>query len=103
VLTSSELNDLIGKSRYLISRAGFSSIMDYTQLGRNALIIPTPGQTEQEYLGRLHAEKGHFIVQKQGEINLKRATEKLNDMRQYSPKKNQDLHQILVDFLGSIY
>ena len=37
-------------SKLVISRAGYSSLMDYQTLNTNAIIIPTPGQTEQEYL-----------------------------------------------------
>jgi hypothetical protein len=78
--------------------------MDFVQLGRKALLIPTPGQSEQEYLGAFHEKSNHFIVQKQGDVDLKNALEKLNAMpTSNEPKKNQDLNQILVDFLDSIY
>ena len=34
------------------------------------MFIPTPGQTEQEYLAKLHKRKSNIFYQKQGEINL---------------------------------
>jgi hypothetical protein len=34
--------------------------MDLISLSRTALLIPTPGQTEQEYLAEYLAEKGWF-------------------------------------------
>jgi hypothetical protein len=35
--------------------------MDLASLGRSAILIPTPGQTEQEYLaGNLSAKKIHY-------------------------------------------
>jgi uncharacterized protein (TIGR00661 family) len=37
-------------AQHLICRSGYSSIMDFIRLNRTALLIPTPGQTEQEYL-----------------------------------------------------
>jgi len=39
-------------------RSGYSSVMDLLKLGRRALLIPTPGQTEQEYLGHQLKEFG---------------------------------------------
>lgn len=37
-------------SEYVVSLAGYSSLMDLFTLGIKALIFPTPGQSEQEYL-----------------------------------------------------
>ncbi len=73
-LTGSELNELIRSSQVVVCRAGYSSLMDLAALGeKRAILIPTPGQTEQEYLGELLAKQGVFVCQKQGEIDLERA------------------------------
>ena len=47
-----ELQKNILKADKIICRSGYSSIMDLYALGKlqNATLIPTPGQTEQEYL-----------------------------------------------------
>ncbi len=49
-LTTPELYYYLSKVPQLISLAGYSTIMDLHALGREAELIPTPGQTEQEYL-----------------------------------------------------
>ena len=49
-LNSDQLIEVITSSHKILSRSGYTSIMDYTQLGIGAYLIPTPGQTEQEYL-----------------------------------------------------
>ena len=50
-LVSAEvLNQIIAESQIIISRSGYTSIMDYYTLGKDAKLIPTPGQSEQEYL-----------------------------------------------------
>ena len=49
-LKAKELNDLMLNSELIISRAGYSTIMDLYHLNKSAVLIPTPGQTEQEYL-----------------------------------------------------
>jgi UDP-N-acetylglucosamine:LPS N-acetylglucosamine transferase len=51
--------------------------MDLAVLGKKALLIPTPGQTEQEYLARHLSEKGLFITQNQDELNLEAALAQL--------------------------
>jgi len=47
----------------IITRSGYSTIMDMYTLGKNCLLIPTPGQTEQEYLARFHKNRNHFILE----------------------------------------
>ena len=51
-MSSEELQEYILKADEIICRSGYSSIMDLYALGKlqNATLIPTPGQTEQEYL-----------------------------------------------------
>ncbi len=44
------LNQIILQSKTIISRSGYTSIMDYYTLSKKAKLIPTPGQSEQEYL-----------------------------------------------------
>jgi hypothetical protein len=41
------------------------------------LVIPTPGQAEQEYLGELHARTGRFLVRQQATLDLPEALETL--------------------------
>lgn len=45
-----DLNKWILKSRQIICRSGFTSLLDIIMLSANALVVPTPGQPEQEYL-----------------------------------------------------
>jgi predicted glycosyltransferase len=47
-------------SKIVICRSGYSSIMDLMESGRSAILIPTPGQTEQEYLAGYLGKKGWF-------------------------------------------
>lgn len=70
-----ELNDLINKSELIISRSGYSTIMDLAVLGKNAILIPTPGQTEQEYLADYLLNKSSFFYMKQDEFSLNKAVE----------------------------
>ena len=49
-LSALELNNLIAASKTVICRSGYSSVMDLLTMGKKAILIPTPGQKEQEYL-----------------------------------------------------
>ena len=45
---SKEINQIILSSKLVISRSGYSSIMDLYKLKARSILIPTPGQYEQE-------------------------------------------------------
>jgi uncharacterized protein (TIGR00661 family) len=49
-LTSEDLNKIICESDFIISRSGYSTVMDLVKLGSKSILVPTPGQSEQEYL-----------------------------------------------------
>lgn len=63
--------ELVSKSKYIICRGGYSSLMDLVSLNRNAYLVPTPGQTEQEYLADYLTRKGLFNSCKQSDFKLK--------------------------------
>ncbi len=57
-LPARELERVIGQSRLVLARSGYSTVMDLVRLGKKAIYIPTPGQPEQEYLGPYLAGEG---------------------------------------------
>jgi len=67
-LNDKEFANAIISSKYLITRAGYSTIMDLATLGVSGLIVPTPGQTEQEYLANYLSSKNLFRTCKQGDL-----------------------------------
>lgn len=72
-LNGQELTGAMRGAKLIVSRSGYTTLMDLAALGRSALIIPTPGQQEQEYLGELHRRTGRFLVQEQGRIDIRAA------------------------------
>ncbi len=68
---TNELQRLFCSARVIVSRSGYSSIMDYISLGLNAILIPTPGMPEQEYLADLVGQKGYFKIAKQEKGTLR--------------------------------
>lgn len=72
-LPAVELADALRSAQLIVSRSGYTTLMDLAAIGRSALIIPTPGQAEQEYLGRLHTRTGRFLCQRQQELDIAHA------------------------------
>jgi uncharacterized protein (TIGR00661 family) len=68
-LPSEELFGLMKAVPVLICRSGYSTLMDLFEIGRKAIIIPTPGQTEQEYLAEYFAEHYEFKVISQNTLD----------------------------------
>lgn len=59
---------IITGASLVITRAGYTSIMELASLNMSAVLIPTPGQPEQEYLGKyLHGRYG-FVTMKQNRL-----------------------------------
>lgn len=62
-ITKEVLEPLIAKASLVICRSGYSTLMDLVVLGKKAVLIPTPGQTEQVFLGKhLHKEGMYYCV-----------------------------------------
>ncbi|MDD3043943.1 MAG: glycosyltransferase family protein [Candidatus Delongbacteria bacterium] len=65
-----KLSSMIKGAELIISRPGYSSVMEFAALGKKALFVPTPGQTEQEYLARFYKENKYFNYVEQSEMDL---------------------------------
>ena len=63
-------NYLLGANK-IICRSGYTTIMDLVTLQKNALFVPTPGQTEQIYLAKRMAKNHNSIVISQERFTLK--------------------------------
>lgn len=74
-LPAKQLEEVLFKAQFVICRSGYSTIMDLIKLNKNAVLIPTPGQTEQVYLAKYLSAKGWFtyISQQKIESQLKDA------------------------------
>jgi predicted glycosyltransferase len=69
-LTASELNDAIECSSMIMSRSGYTTIMDLAKLEKKAILVPTPGQTEQEYLADYLLSEKMFLTIRQENFDL---------------------------------
>ena len=75
-----ELAAKLNGCRALICRSGYSTLMDLLCLDIDAVVIPTPGQTEQVYLAEQMAKKSNYTMLSQKELSYKRLIEALADL-----------------------
>jgi len=101
-LTSEKMNAALLQSETVVCRSGYSSIMELVSLGKQAILIPTPGQTEQEYLAERLSGKNLFVMQTQDALNLQEGMRKLKELNNsdFFPKGNM-LKETLKQFLDS--
>lgn len=98
IADTNQSSQIIGSSEMVVSRSGYSSIMDYLITRTKALLIPTPGQTEQEYLAKYHHECNHFYTVNQAQLELARDL-KLASTYQPAFINNANLLEIAIDEL----
>jgi uncharacterized protein (TIGR00661 family) len=103
-LPAEELNKEMNEAEYIISRSGYSTIMDITKLQKKTILIPTPGQTEQEYLAKYLHEKKIALNISQNSFLLSSA---LQSARSFAYNiidgKNEDhLQQTVLQFVQSL-
>lgn len=93
-----ELSTLIEEAEIIICRSGYSSLMDLCLFESSAVLIPTPGQSEQEYLAERMNQKFKipFLHQKAlHEKSLENAMEKAKKTRFPFAEKTNEIEQEL--------
>jgi UDP-N-acetylglucosamine transferase subunit ALG13 len=103
-LPAIDLSEEIKKADWVISRSGYSTIMDLVKLGKKSILIPTPGQTEQEYLAFHLREKHIAFTVDQNKFFLEAIIEeasKFNYKVTSVPAESQ-LKRVLQDFVSKL-
>jgi len=84
-LTKEALVTVIKNAAMVICRSGYSTIMDLAALQKKAILIPTPGQTEQEYLGKYLQEQDIYYSIPQKKFALFRALDESANFSYHQP------------------
>lgn len=87
-MPSLQLQKTINESKVVLSRSGYTTLMDLAKLEKKAFFIPTPGQTEQEYLAQRCQKLGLAPYEKQSKFNLQQL-EKLDLYKGFSTVKTE--------------
>ena len=78
-LAAPELVREIKRAEYIICRGGYTTLMELIPFEKKLIFIPTPGQTEQMYLGKLWEEKNWALCYAQENFKLNIALEEAKD------------------------
>lgn len=89
-MTTEALNEVMSAAKMIICRSGYSTIMDLAKIGKTAILIPTPGQPEQEYLAAYFESKNIFYQQSQKELNLEKALSEVNNFTGIKTRSKED-------------
>lgn len=103
-LTKTDLNEAILAAEIVITRSGYSTLMDLAALQkRQVILVPTPGQTEQEYLAERFHKQHIFLSQNQNEMDLDAAIRNLPQFTGLNMEMDGGkLKEVVRDFLGRL-
>jgi len=100
-LPSGELCNAIQQSEMVICRSGYTCVMDLIKLKQKAILVPTPGQPEQEYLADHLHKQNLFFSASQDKFDLK---ESLKSAMQFNFKiHDEDMNiykKVINDFIN---
>ncbi|MEZ4854590.1 glycosyltransferase [Flavobacterium sp.] len=74
-MESNQLEEALNESAVVLSRSGYTTIMDLAKLNKKAYFIPTPGQYEQEYLAKRLKKYGYAPSCKQDDFTFAKLEE----------------------------
>lgn len=78
-LPAPALQAVVESATFIVCRSGYSTLMEMIPQHKKLILIPTPGQPEQEYLGKL-LDRHHYAPRfDQANFSLSRALEKARE------------------------
>ncbi len=104
-LGADELSEVMSSCRQVVCRSGYSTLMDLATLRKKAILIPTPGQTEQEYLARRLTTAGICYHEQQSAFDIGRALERSKAFSGFPGGQFEDggqLERVLNAFLNKL-
>lgn len=103
-LPAAELQNEMEQAEFVLCRSGYSSVMDLAALQKKSILVPTPGQTEQQYLGNYLAQKGFAPCLLQKDFTVANAIRLAADFPYSLPQPTQTntLPQLVREWLLSI-
>lgn len=99
-MTSLQLEDAINRSTIVISRSGYTSIMDLATIGKKAFFIPTPGQYEQLYLAERMNDLQYAPYALQEHFSFNDLEKVKNYKGLYTSKKTTNFNNLFELFLN---
>jgi len=100
-MPAEELENEIAQAEIVISRSGYSTVMDLFTMQKKSILIPTPGQPEQEYLGNYLMNRGVVCSVKQDRFTITEALQQAAAFRYYLPdvENGMNFNKLIEDLL----
>jgi UDP-N-acetylglucosamine transferase subunit ALG13 len=95
-LPANGLQDLLEQAGLVICRSGYTTVMDLVRLQKKALLVPTPGQAEQEYLATYLEDQNIFPGISQDDFDLQKALQKAGTFRFRLPSLSFELYREVI-------
>ncbi len=85
-LPAPQQEEVMNRAKFIITRSGYTTMMELAELGKkHVLLLPTPGQTEQEYLADYCQQQRYFHHVSQYKLALPRDTERAHGFAGFEP------------------
>jgi len=95
-LTADDLNEHMQNSKLVISRSGYTTVMDILKLQKQSLLIPTPSQPEQEYLGKYLMQMQWCACMPQRNFSLQKGLDMVAAFDFKIPRLDMELYKTAV-------
>lgn len=92
--------EMLNRARVVVTRSGYTTLMELAELRKKALFVPTPGQSEQEYLAELHRARGNVWSATQRNLDLARDLERAEAAAGVPPLSTSDSVQRFLGIVG---
>jgi uncharacterized protein (TIGR00661 family) len=96
-LPATDLAVAMQQSEIIICRSGYTTIMDLVALQQKAVVVPTPGQTEQEYLATHLMKEKLFLAMEQKYFSITAALAAANDFSFICNNSDVNQHQKIIE------
>lgn len=99
---ATQLNALMASSEIVIARSGYSTVMDVCRMQRKAVLIPTPGQTEQLYLANHLVKSNWCVTASQNRLNLSALINQTQALQTFPDFDFDSRRSVIADWLQTI-
>jgi hypothetical protein len=102
VATGTLRTRLFNQARLIVSRSGYTTVMDLVELEKPGILFATPRQTEQEYLAEFLGARGWYVTSRQPDrIDLSCLVNKARQTKPFqAPWKTKETLEIIHKEIG---
>lgn len=91
-LNPDQQSEMMNRAKLIISKAGYTTLMDLAELGKKALLIPTDGSFEHEYLAAFHKDQNIFYFERLRELKIPESLDAASRSNAYIATNDTQTH-----------